>query len=141
MEDKIVKSEVADLALLKGFEEDCFYHYNYGLLLENYVINKQHVATHHLFANNYDFEIERWGGGHKYSIPAPYLSVLQKWLRETQNIHVYAFYDPILHYYYVNVNGDILNKRVDDKNCPEFESYEDALEYGVEDALKNITYL
>ena len=138
MEDKIVYYYTANLALEKGFNEDCFYHYNGKYLLENSVSDKQNVATHHLLANHYDFEIERWGGGNKNSIPAPYLSVLQKWLREIHNIHVYAFYEFNLHYFYVRINANILSIDINNKNCQEFNKYEEALEVGLFEALKLI---
>ena len=72
-------------------------------------------------------------------ISAPTQSLLQKWLREQHNLQVYA-YSSTKHTdveycdYVVYVNGMALNDARDE----EYDKYEDALEFGLQEALKLI---
>ena len=137
MEEKIVSKKVAFLAMMKGFIEDCYYHYNLdsNLLLENSVYGKQIVATHHLLANTYDFHTERWGGGNKNSIAAPTQSHLQKWLRDKHNIHITTYIwcpDGKNRF-----DSDVISDLVEDtkESNTEFMSYEESLEDALLEAL------
>ena len=89
MEEPLISFETAKLLKEMEIIIDGFHHYNEnGTLLENSVSFKDHVAAHHLYANTYDFEIDRWGGGNKKCIAAPTQSLLQKWLRDEHKICV-----------------------------------------------------
>lgn len=65
-----------------------------------------------------------------YSISAPTQSLLQKWLRETHNIVVLVWYNPELQEW----ESHISEKYYESK----FETYEEALEKGLQEALKLI---
>jgi hypothetical protein len=152
MKEQLVSFEVAKLAKEKGFSENCFHHYNSdGCVCENHVeMNKMYIATHNLLANNTDFELERWGGGNKYSIVAPTQSLLQKWLREKHNIVINISAIPnfidlnnkkVSFYYNIIKNNDWIEENFDEKTSIEetyYDTYEEALEVGLLEALKLI---
>ena len=71
---------------------------------------------------------------------APTQSLLQRWLREKHNIFLNLYFESILHYHYVNiVRWNEIGIRVKNKiNHFEFNSYEEALEIGLQKALKLI---
>jgi len=84
-----VTFEQAKLLKEKEFLEDSFKHYSQGgTLIENSVSYKTHVATHHLYANSYDFEIGRHGGGDKHCIAAPEQWQVVEWLRLNHGIWI-----------------------------------------------------
>lgn len=140
MQDQLVSFKTAKLAKEKGFLEDCLYHYTpgYNEVLENSVYGKEHTSTHHLYANSYDFEIQRWGGGTKSSIAAPTQSLLQKWLREKYDIHI-----SLMIYDDNSWSAQLVCDKADIDTKYAYESYdcmtyEEALEVGLQEALKSI---
>lgn len=144
--EELVSFELAKLAKGNGFDLDCLYHYTpgYEKALENSVVGKNNVATHHLYANNYDFEINRWGGGNKDSIAAPTQSQLQKYFIEQHNIDVVSIpvrftgHEDIAYWTYAVKSIQPVGKEL-----YKFDTYEKALEVGLMngfDELKNIKY-
>lgn len=67
--------------------------------------------------------------------PAPTQSLLQKWLREVHNIIVEPSYNQIYNYFELEIF--ILNNKTLGK-AQTFSSYEQALEKGLQEALKLI---
>ena len=138
MEEQLIQFETAKLAKEKGFNEDCLYHYDpiYNQILENSVYNKVHVSTHHLYANTYDFKIERWGGGNKNCIAVPSQALLQKWLREIYKLHITIYSSSQESWMYrITKPGQSLEEGLYDED---FEDYEECLEYALQEALKLI---
>jgi len=122
LEEKLISFETAKLAKKKGFNVHCRWRFDdeNGDLYENE-----------------DFPYNSWNG----SLFAPTQSLLQKWLREKHNTHItiedHTFVDIVNEgsgwKFYVEVYG-----------CTEigrgklYNSYEDALEFGLLEALKLI---
>ena len=108
MEDTRVTFETAKLAKEKGFEFKVVWEYILG------------------FENNYERD--------KY---LPTQSLLAKWLREEHNIIVLVDYEGIDGYYYKFYSYKEGNKNYDasDKN---YNTYEEAYEIGLQEALKLI---
>lgn len=73
---------------------------------------------------------------------APTQSLLQKWLREEHNIHIQLHYD--CKYKYWEFRNFILSKYIDKEHnkvyfeCIGYNTYEEALEAGLQEALKLI---
>lgn len=70
---------------------------------------------------------------------APTQSLLQRWFREVHNIQVYCYSNTkngegVYRDYVVNVNGNAINDARDE----EFQTYEDALELGLQLVLEMI---
>lgn len=151
MEEKIIAFETAKLLKEENIVLDYFYHYNKnGVLIENSINNRQHVCTHNLFANNTDFELDRWGGGTIDSLCAPTQSLLQKWLREIHGVFIGIDCFKGKYRYHV-YNVDAFNSKYPkykgvEETCMyelgteafTFESYEDALEKGLIESLNFI---
>ena len=140
MEEKLVPFEIAKLLRLKGFADiiGTFrgkHYYNHKGELDGDVLD----AIKH--RNDTDKE--------KYeSIPAPTLSLAQKWLREVHNCHIHIVPEP--HSSGINYNWQVLIYNPNDETCwdkkstglygdnGEYPTYEDALEAGIEMSLKLI---
>lgn len=139
MKKRIIEFKTAQLAKEKGFLKDCFYHYDKnGEIQENQVSHKTYVATHHLYANSYDFEIERWGGGNKDCIAAPTQAQLQTWLRNKKILVEVRPIDDWNHWCYSIFMEDCMLPFFEVKNNNEYPSYEEALEAGLYEGLTNI---
>jgi len=144
IEEQLVNFETAKILKEKEIFIDCFYHYSeYGFLRENSVSNLIYVSTHKLYANNVDFELDRWGGGDKNSIAAPAQSLLQRWLREEHNIiiSVVPFYNnttgicTLDGYTFLIFEKESFEAITNDED---YKTYEEALEFGLKEALKLI---
>jgi len=128
MRDEIVSEETARLAKQKGFNETTDY------LFGEY----DGYCGLHIFEND-----NRHNNDKQFS--APTQKCLQKWLREVHNFQVYAYSNTIHRKdnvskfvdYVVYVNTVPLNDAWDE----EFQTYEEALEIGLQHALEEITQL
>jgi hypothetical protein len=135
MTDQLISFETAKLAKEKGFDIGSF---NYG-----YLINKGRLST---FEGSYNFNIGQYDNCY---ISAPTQSLLQKWLREIHNFFICIKCDGKSKF---DFHGYPLNEETwtgqRDKEYgfgPEigakpyrFNSYEEALEIGLQEALKLI---
>jgi hypothetical protein len=135
MEDQLISFETAKLAKEKGFDEICLDIYE----LKEYIPNRQlkkGLKNSELISN--------------ISFTAPTQSLLQKWLREVHDIHVQPFYHPNTistreikpEVEIVRVFAkDGISKSILPPNLKgeEFDTYEKALEIGLQAALKLIT--
>ena len=135
MEEQLISFGIAKILKEKNIVIESFYHYDTdGYLMENSVSNKSHVATHHLFGNNTDFELDRWGGGNISSIAAPTQSLLQKWLRETKKIIISVVFELNSYELFIDNGYNTGSEGYGDT----FDTYEEALETGLQEALKLI---
>ena len=76
-----------------------------------------------------------------YWYSAPTQSLLQKWLREVHNIHVNPRLQAFPNKYYVEISRENLPRPIfihDENTGVGFESFEEALEAGLQEALKSI---
>lgn len=148
MQEELISFETAKLAKEKGYNVDCkdYWTTEYG--------NKP------IITNGIEYESERdchfdWNLNNEYSkkIQAPYpnryhesqcsaptQSLLQKWLREVHNIEIWA--TPYLDDEKIEYNHAIVNRNVDVYDllysAEEYKTYEEALEAGLQEALKLI---
>jgi len=124
LEDRIISVETAELAKEKGFNEEVGHYYS-----NNDLINPKHSYNFNLHNENIDIS------------SAPTQSLLQKWLREFYKLHVRVD----------NVNRPQKNKwcfeiyklpsgviNLWNETSKVYNSYEDALEIGLQEALKLI---
>ena len=143
MKEEFVTLETAKLLKAAGFKEDVssFYELVYkGGSGPEYEIDESYDAQ------NYNTDV--------YSISAPTQSIAQKWLRETKNLHVLSTpkvvesYNKIgevvkteveFYYWDIYVVGSNKHKHII-QNCftNQFNTYEEALEAGLQEALKLI---
>jgi len=130
MEEQLIEFKTAKLAKEKGFNEETLYYFrsehSLGKNTITYRTNTQ--------MNVWDDTQEKWS--------APTQSLLQKWLRDEHNIYVTAMpHEDSVFFKY--------NTRVPDKALHtggtrlmqyefEFKTYEEALEEGLQEALKLI---
>lgn len=115
MEDKLVSLETAKLAKKKEFNEICQYYYE--------ILDKP-ITLQKMSCSNAE--------GYKQPT-APTQSVLQKWLREKHNIHLIAYKNINIDGYdwcYITTDGIT--------NINSYKTYEEALEAGLQEALKLI---
>lgn len=137
MNEELISFETARLAKAIGFNEDC----KYGFYMNSKT--GQHDLVH-------DNNINQWLSEVGYSVPTKLQ--LQKWLRETYNIHVYALCNffhqsPLLGYIYQLDRFDEYNIHIASYDTDQFarlgktivfNSYEEALEAGLYKGLKLI---
>lgn len=123
MEDKLIEFETAKLAKEKGFEK---------------CSNWYHVETKQLSIADgsvYRYQEELKGN----DLPAPTQSLLQKWLREKHNINIMVYpelYNGKITYYHYDIYTDL--SITYSENLFDFKTYEEALEFGLQEALKLI---
>ena len=125
MEIQLVKIETAKLAKKKGFCEVCQNDCRY---------NKDGLQTEHPF-------IQKLHNEKEFNIPAPTQALLQKWLRETHFIYI-----DIRPFYFKNERFDGWELyqayklkegiRSESGYALTFDSFEDALEQGLQEALE-----
>ena len=125
MKEQLISLETAKLALKAGY-------------MPGYTMSAYNYQTEELVNNNIGHS------GNFFS--APPQSVLQKWLREVHNINVESNYLPNIQKYrclYVPMTKVIPNKekyafRSKYYGTDNFDTYEEALESGLQEALKLI---
>jgi hypothetical protein len=134
MEDQLISFETAKLAKEKEFDlKVIFYYDSKGLCKDN-------VETDYGSDFIYQFQnINGWAIDEQELYSAPTQSLLQKWLREKHKIIVSINIMSDLSYYSlsVDINENKLNLRNQSKNRG-FDTYELALEDGLQEALKLI---
>jgi len=112
MTDQLISFETAKLAKEKGFNIECIYHIEKNLKTEE-ILNHVH-----------------------YGYECPTQSLLQKWIRETHSIHIGIDYDVGGWSYFYLTNLKSPTKDVNwSKN---YDTYEETLEAGLQEALKLI---
>ena len=128
MKDELVCFETAKLAKEKGFDESC-----------NFVFEKNNNE----YTEKYLGTIQRKNSTYEHVITRMAQSLLQKWLRENHDTHIVLPVDPYsqdIELYSVKVYKDsngmccVFTNEVNSKRL----KYEDALEIGLQEALKLI---
>ena len=121
MQEELITFETARLAKEKGFNSIKCVSYT----LEGDICDKP----------CYNLE-----GDGKYLISAPSQSLLQRWLREKHNILVEPSWEGTHEIYSINYRIIILGNTIykDFRGCFDGQSYEQALEVGLQEALKLI---
>ena len=127
MKEELVTFETAKLAKEKGFNEWCQAYYNTATsgdpILESQVFG---VKTSDTF---------------NYIVPACTQSLLQKWLREVHNLSIVIDSNHSGWFYTINkTNGTFIKEYVREYEEDEFfDSYEQSLEFALQESLKLIT--
>lgn len=131
MKDQITSFETAKLAEKKGFDVISRFGHEASLY------NKE---GKHVYYSNYGFQYSGLSEGYIY---APTQSLLQKWLREIHNIQM--FLHPYVTYpnderkkansFACDVVNNTTHKAIKSKR---FNTYEEALEFGLFNALNHI---
>lgn len=128
MEEQLINFETAKLAREKGFDVD----------------NRENHYFY-CFPNGKLDKFKYLSVGYGDDVLAPTQSLLQKWLREVHNLHVvvkrisYSGYTSLI--VDLNIykqNGFIKEEYINSIGFRGFEVYEDALEKGLQEALKLI---
>lgn len=115
MKEQLVSFDTAKLSKEKGFKNSSRCYDGSGYLLK--------VIKNH--SNN---------SMQRFRFEAPTQSLLQKWLREIHDIHIEVCHDSGPYALFVFGKGDAKPKY----NNYEFNTYEEALEEGLQEALKLI---
>ena len=123
MTEEFVTLETAKLLKEKGFNEYC-----------KYIINDKGLMMETIFRTSKDLP--------KLFYSCPIQSVAQKWLRETKNIHICVYNCACGYGYEISKadNGTHMASSVykGTNDGEEWDSYEEALEAGLQEALKLI---
>lgn len=141
MKEQLVSFETAKLAKEKGFRNFCFYYYDkHGKLVEPYEENGS--STDVEFRVDLDDFLENHNQSYNKCHSAPTQSLLQKWLRDEHDLEAYVIPN---HYY---KDGKLVKQYrawKPTKTGQEmisrdtfFNTYEQALEKGLQEALKLI---
>ncbi len=137
MEDQLISFETALLALEKNFDELCLDTYNIQTkkLIGRYKIDYEDIVDEESFKE--EFEVKNSTLNLEYAIAVPTQSLLQKWLREKHNIYLISipWKD---HQADVNDKYKFRPMIVGRKTFKEYSTYEEALEKGLQEALKLI---
>ena len=77
--------------------------------------------------------------GFQYEYLAPTQALAEKWLREVYNIAIYSLYDDDMEQWFYVVDAFTKNPVIDVfQSGSEYDSYEEALESGLQEAIKLI---
>lgn len=127
MTEELVTLETAKLLKEKGFKEDVSVFYE--------LVCEEGSYEYELFesydAQNYNASV--------YSFSAPTQYIAQKWLRETKNLHIeisYMYENYWIYDILTIPNHDLVG--LSDRPIIHYKSYEEALEAGIQEALKLI---
>lgn len=129
MKEQLISYETAVMAKQKGFIIEQDNHYA-RLPKGEWKFYENDISNHPKFYESAEV------------LEAPTQSLLQKWLREVHKKYVAVY--PIIHHWQVDVRDCDMSKRV--HSCPPqkelrdkyFDTYEEALEAGLKEALKLI---
>jgi hypothetical protein len=136
MEEELVSFETAKLAKEKGFNIPVIKHYT----PKGYCNESEGYQTERLEESNWNDGMGSYPTLSKdVCCSAPTQSLLQKWLREVYNTHLMV--EPFYNEQKVLVYGfDLITERIEEETIVEkgFKTYEEALEVGLQEALKLI---
>lgn len=134
MTDQLISFETAILAKEKGFKEECAYYYN----------NKTGILKPFMFDDNPKVVSLQDGTNAGLLTITPTQSLLQKWLRELHNMNIVIMtsinqsgkfqmsIEEIIKSFGTDMSDSIYCKDID------YDTYEEALEQGLLQALKLI---
>ena len=142
MEDKIIKLATAKLAKEKGFKEKTFFSYEinrnnnfvlcWGEFLGRPPVNEGGYKVHP------KYKLNNHNSNKQYKVySAPTQSLLQRWLREVHDIHIeIIIWDN--NTWSAQIVGDSFENNDDEYEASGCKTYEEALEIGLQEALKLI---
>ena len=143
MEEQLINFKTAKLAKEKGFNRQCFYYYDKTeKLIEPYEENGS--STDVEFRVNLTDLLDNYNEGYRENYSASTQSLLQKWLRETHQLHLEIQVQDYVETpkFYWNIFGAYKNNKmiICIANSPreDYVSYEEALEAGLQKALSCI---
>lgn len=119
MTEELVSFETAKLAKEKGFKHNSKCYGGNGEILENIENHNNNIMQRFRYA-------------------APTQSLLQKWLRKKHNIHIWLIPSEIDKTYRAYVGYGIKLDLLENSFTQSFETYEETLEKGLQEALKLI---
>lgn len=133
MEEQVISFETAKLAKEKGFKHKT----NKGYSNTNTSIPRLLDCQYYYDFNSYTTENRGgWAEGYGDLYAAPIQSLVQKWIREKHEIHIEIYSNASgWGYILTKINGTTIKEIEDDIF---FNSYEEALEIGLELSLKRI---
>ena len=129
MTEEFVTLETAELLKEKGFKEDVFTFYEVDCVEGDMILSETYDESENFNEKN-------------DCLSAPTQSLAQKWLRETKNIHICVYNCACGYGYEISKadNGTHMASSVykGTNDGEEWDSYEEALEAGLQEALKLI---
>ena len=129
MTEEFVTLETAKLLKEKGFKEDVFTFYEVDCVEGDMILSETYDESENFNEKN-------------DCLSAPTQSLAQKWLRETKNIHICVYNCACGYGYEISKadNGTHMASSVykGTNDGEEWDSYEEALEAGIQEALKLI---
>ncbi|MFR6547476.1 MAG: hypothetical protein ACLUPQ_18055 [Phocaeicola vulgatus] len=129
MTEEFVTLETAKLLKEKGFKEDVFTFYEVDCVEGDMILSETYDESENFNEKN-------------DCLSAPTQSLAQKWLRETKNIHICVYNCACGYGYEISKadNGTHMASSVykGTNDGEEWDSYEEALEAGLQEALKLI---
>lgn len=126
MTEELVTFETAKLLKEKGFKEDIFTFYELDCVEGDMILSETYD-----YSDNFNKKDDC------FSAPSQYLA--QKWLRETKNLHIeisYMYENYWIYDILTIPNHDLVG--LSDRPIIHYKSYEEALEAGIQEALKLI---
>lgn len=150
MREQLVTFRTSNLAKEKGFDEYCTEGYNLKKELttidisSDSILGGKSVQYKNSKLPKYSIEAnQRWHINNCANVTAPTQSLLQKWLREKHLYHFHIYYGRdrkwCLDIYYMDVDEDYATGLMNQPNeFMNFDTYEEALEEGLYQALKLI---
>lgn len=140
MEEDLITFETAKLAKEKGFNEICYYNYDLCLqdIIEEGKIKYKKDSTCLLNYTNLNSEFKDGQYWANFSVTTQ--SLLQKWLRENYSIDIHFGRTGVRDVWNLDGISKFGYPFIESKHRfkTEFKSYEDALEFGLIEALKLI---
>lgn len=129
MTEELVTLETAKLLKEKGFKEDVFTFYEVDCVEGDMILSETYDESENFNEKN-------------DCLSAPTQSLAQKWLRETKNIHICVYNCACGYGYEISKadNGTHITSSVYEgpNDGGEWDIYKDALEAGLQEALKLI---
>lgn len=129
MTEEFVTLETAKLLKEKGFKEDVFTFYEVDCVEGDMILSETYDESENFNEKN-------------DCLSAPTQSLAQKWLRETKNIHICVYNCACGYGYEISKadNGTHITSSVYERtnDGEEWDIYEEALEAGLQEALKLI---
>ena len=132
MTEQLISKETAVLAKEKGFNIDTINYYT----PKGYCTNSEGYQTERLESSNWNDGLGSYPTEAKNVLcSAPTQGLLQKWLREKHNIDILIL--GTSGFYYIGIHKKDFHN-LPKYFYPNFKSYENTLEFGLQEALKSI---
>ena len=140
MKEQLISLETAKLAKEKGFNEKCVSYYvlNYSTFKATGEVKNFSTPIED---NKNILQLQNLSIGRPHLALAPTQSLLQKWLREKHDIHfeIKPIFDVNeIRPYHISISKNLSGKNFKYKIIGTRETYEEALEIGLQEALKLI---